>query len=154
MLSVLCVVCRFFLNTSTITWISVLNILELVNIQPPREGEMCLYLFRIPCIFNCLFSSYVLPRLPKLCYTVMKDSQLRQKLKEYHLPSSGQRSVIVKAALYACIFIEFVFIIKFYYQSLISRLKEFTLQYNAQCDSPQPKTSEKTNTVSCATDTV
>lgn len=47
----------------------------------------------------------------------MKDRDLREKVKQYGMPGKGPRAV------------------------LIERLKEFTLRYNAQCDS-NPKTSE------------
>lgn len=57
-----------------------------------------------------------LPRLPKLCFNIMKEKQLKNKLREYHLPTHGSR------------------------QAMMSRLQEFTLQYNAQCDSLVPKT--------------
>ena len=45
----------------------------------------------------------------------MKDRELKKKLKEYHLPTHGQR------------------------KALIARLEEFTLQYKAQQDSLCPK---------------
>ncbi len=59
-----------------------------------------------------------LPRLPKLVLNIMKDKELKKKLKEYSLPTHGQR------------------------KALIARLEEFTLQYKAQQDSLCPKTSE------------
>ena len=57
-----------------------------------------------------------LPRLPKLVFSVMKDKELKKKLKDYNLSTQGTRLVMV------------------------ARLQEFTLQYNAQCDSLNPKT--------------
>ena len=59
-----------------------------------------------------------LPRLPKIVLSIMKDRELRKKLKEYHLPTHGQRA------------------------ALIARLEEFTLQYKAQQDSLCPKSGK------------
>lgn len=56
-----------------------------------------------------------LRRLPKIVFSIMTDKQLRRKLKEYSLSPHGSRN------------------------DVIARLKEFTLQYRAQCDSLNPK---------------
>ena len=63
-----------------------------------------------------------LPLLPKIVFSIMSDKQLRKKLKEYHLPAQGSRN------------------------TLIGRLKEFTLHYKAQRDSLTPKTGKGTKT--------
>lgn len=60
-----------------------------------------------------------LPRLPKVVFSIMKDKELKKKLREYHLPTCGQR------------------------KALIARLEEFTLQYKAQQDSLCPKSGNK-----------
>ncbi|PIK45574.1 putative E3 ubiquitin-protein ligase RAD18 isoform X4 [Apostichopus japonicus] len=52
--------------------------------------------------------------LPKLVYNIMSDKQLRKKLKEYKLATQGTR------------------------KELIRRMQEFTVLYNAQCDSDDP----------------
>ncbi len=57
-------------------------------------------------------------KLPNLVFPLIKDRDLRKKLKIYSLSTQGLRHV------------------------LIDRLKEFILCYNAQCDSINPKTSE------------
>ena len=57
-------------------------------------------------------------KLPNLVFSVMKIGDLRKKLRTYRLPTQGPKHV------------------------LIDRLAEFTLQYNAQCDSINPKTSK------------
>ncbi|XP_070559894.1 E3 ubiquitin-protein ligase RAD18-like [Ptychodera flava] len=53
--------------------------------------------------------------LPKLVHTLMSDKDLRKKLKEYNLSVLGNR------------------------QALVKRLQEYTLLYNSQCDSENPK---------------
>ncbi|CAI8041257.1 E3 ubiquitin-protein ligase RAD18 [Geodia barretti] len=57
-------------------------------------------------------------KIPRLVYQIMKDRQLKSKLKEHHLPTHGDRQV------------------------LIGRLKEFILRFNAQCDSLNPRPRE------------
>ncbi|KAJ8046728.1 E3 ubiquitin-protein ligase RAD18 [Holothuria leucospilota] len=52
--------------------------------------------------------------LPKLVYNIMSDKELRRKLKEYKLSSQGSR------------------------KELIRRIQEYTVLYNAQCDSDDP----------------
>ncbi|XP_064400498.1 E3 ubiquitin-protein ligase RAD18-like isoform X3 [Halichondria panicea] len=61
-------------------------------------------------------------KLPNLVFAPMKDRELRKKLKTYGLSHQGQR------------------------HALIDRLREFTLHYNAQCDSSNPKTMSKVAT--------
>ena len=56
-----------------------------------------------------------LPKLPKFVFSVMKDKELKKKLKDHKLSAQGTR------------------------KDMINRLKEFMLQYNAQCDSLNPK---------------
>jgi len=57
------------------------------------------------------------PRRPlaKLAYDVLKDAQLRKFLKDYNLKTTGER------------------------QSLVWRLNEYILRYNASCDSLKPQ---------------
>ena len=62
-----------------------------------------------------------LPRLPKIVFSIMTDRELKKKLKEYGLPTQGQR------------------------KTLMARLQEFTLQYKAQQDSLHPKTGKGTS---------
>ncbi|XP_072050560.1 uncharacterized protein [Amphiura filiformis] len=56
--------------------------------------------------------------LPKLVYNLMSDKDIRKKLKEFNLPHQGNKQVMVK------------------------RLQEFTLLYNAECDSDSPRPVE------------
>lgn len=58
-------------------------------------------------------------RLPKIVWNLLKDKDLKKKLKEYHLPATGRR------------------------HDMIQRLQEFSLRYNAQCDSRNPRTIEQ-----------
>ncbi|XP_002730542.1 E3 ubiquitin-protein ligase RAD18-like [Saccoglossus kowalevskii] len=55
--------------------------------------------------------------LPKLVYNLMSDKDLKKKLKEYNLSVQGSRQVLIK------------------------RIQEFTLLYNSQCDSENPKSA-------------
>jgi len=57
-------------------------------------------------------------KLPKFVCSAMKEKELRKKLKTYGLSGQGKRPVLIK------------------------RLDEFILQYNSQCDSTHPKSSE------------
>ena len=57
-------------------------------------------------------------KLPNFVYSVMKDTELRTRLKSYGLSSQGSK------------------------HELVERLKEFVLRYNAQCDSDNPKSRE------------
>lgn len=63
-----------------------------------------------------------LPRLPKFVFSIMTDKQLRKKLKDYHLLPQGTRN------------------------SMIARLKEFTLLYKAERDSLNPRTCMQIST--------
>ncbi|QDZ18021.1 RING/FYVE/PHD-type zinc finger protein [Chloropicon primus] len=53
-------------------------------------------------------------KLPKLVYHIIKDKELKKLLQKYKLPASGDR------------------------KTLVTRLKEFTHQYNAAVDSGKP----------------
>merc|ERR1719334_702755 len=55
------------------------------------------------------------PTLPKLVYSILKDSELKKKCKEFGLNPKGAR------------------------KQLISRLQKYTLLYNAECQLDEPK---------------
>ena len=55
-----------------------------------------LWLYVLCCQLSILFilrPAHHLPRLPKLCFNIMKDRELKRRLKEYHLTPSGGRQV-------------------------------------------------------------
>ena len=58
-------------------------------------------------------------KLPKIVWNLLKDRELKKWLKDYHLPTTGRR------------------------HDMIQRLQEFSLRYNAQCDSQNPRTVEQ-----------
>ena len=84
----------------------------LQRVLPPSTQSLPPKLSGVPIIYK---QGKALPRLPKFVFSIMKDRELKKKLKEYHLPTHGQR------------------------KALIARLEEFTLQYKAQQDSLCPK---------------
>lgn len=57
--------------------------------------------------------------LPKYIYNLMKDAELRRKLKELGLSSSGDRA------------------------TLVARHKQYTILYNAECDAVSPRPVEE-----------
>ena len=78
----------------------------------------------------------------------MNEKQLKSKLREYHLPTHGSRQVCERRMFdgryrgierRGCILYD-IGASSVILQAMMSRLQEFTLQYNAQCDSLIPKT--------------
>ena len=57
--------------------------------------------------------------LPKLIYTIMKDTELRKRLKDLGLCATGDKA------------------------TLVSRHKKFTILYNSECDAAEPRPVEE-----------